>query len=442
MAKERLYALTQADRNKVAAAVAQVGEIYQRVMNLRVTGAAAFVNSPTGISVDIGGSDAHTGRMLGVVSDTQPAAGGFLVRVKRAYSDGLTVDAYEGAYAQEVDAVSLEAMQAVLAGTPYPTPAVGTPVMITRIPNASSSTPLYVLSPVPPELGVGDPWTKPKYEVDGLSGRVALQTEHLAPVLGSPREGVDDITLTPTVGGIVQYTEAVTGTAASVVVRPLRIDEMRHVVGVGDAVPIPLVLELLGDDPWIVVTEEPAGTWTITHQGPGEVTESVEFATVAIDAGVITWTGEIGDMDEWGHFIGLQVSPNTFTFGVLAASADWLEIAAGGGGGNPDATIAHKDPAAESYETAKVTDVEVVADGADWVLRVSFLPASVDAKGHVRDNTEATPETLDVPLVEVVIQEFQMSGNVQQVRTRSIWVPKAGTASSWSTFIDGTDCEE
>lgn len=51
---ERLYALSDTDVATLAKAIERINDIYARVVNLRVTGARAFHNSPAGIAIDVG----------------------------------------------------------------------------------------------------------------------------------------------------------------------------------------------------------------------------------------------------------------------------------------------------------------------------------------------------------------------------------------------------
>jgi hypothetical protein len=98
--------------------------------------------------------------------------------------------------------------------------------------------------------------------------------------------------------------------------------------------------------------------------------------------------------------------------------------------------VTHRNPSEEYWTHDPLASLSVSGSN----LRVTTRPASVDAKGHMREGG-VSEQHHDLALVPVtVVTAFRVEGTDVQVKTRTIYVPKADAESDWTTIHTGTTC--
>jgi len=98
--------------------------------------------------------------------------------------------------------------------------------------------------------------------------------------------------------------------------------------------------------------------------------------------------------------------------------------------------VTHKYPQDEAWTLDPVVSLSL--NGTS--LRVTSKPASVDSKGHMRQGG-ASEQYHDLSMEAVtVVTAFRVEGTDLQVKTRTIYVPKADAESDWTTVHTGTEC--
>ncbi len=98
--------------------------------------------------------------------------------------------------------------------------------------------------------------------------------------------------------------------------------------------------------------------------------------------------------------------------------------------------VTHKYPQDEAWTLDPVVSLSL--NGTS--LRVTSKSASVDSKGHMRQDG-ASEQYHDLSMEAVtVVTAFRVEGTDLQVKTRTIYVPKADAESDWTTVHTGTEC--
>lgn len=161
--------------------------------------------------------------------------------------------------------------------------------------------------------------------------------------------------------------------------------------------------------------------------------ESSSFNFYDGSGGKLVFENRVIRRDKKGHVVDTQGAAGGPQFELsIKAGDEWLGLA----GSMNQATIEHREPAQAYQSMTAIQGLSV----AGHSLRLTSYPLSVDARGHVRSES-AAENNHDLPFVGVdVITGFRIEGMELQVKTRTVYVLKAGDESEWTTVHTGTTC--